>query len=61
MRRPRRELDGFAGFDEEVGVAEEQSHPAFEHVDPVLTGMNGQRVRWIPSGRADPHFVGVWR
>ena len=38
---PGAELDGFARFDDEVALAENESHSAGEHISPVLTFVNG--------------------
>jgi len=42
MRRPRRKLDGFTGFDGEVLIAEDQPQPAGQHIHPILTRVHRQ-------------------
>ena len=41
VRSPRAEFDGFAGFDDEVALAEDEAHSPGQHVGPVLALVNG--------------------
>ena len=59
VRRPRRELDGLAGFDGEVPLAEDEPHPAGKHVHPVLALVHRQFGGRDAAPGADPDLERV--
>jgi hypothetical protein len=59
VRRPSRELDGLTGLDDEGLLAQKQPQAAAEHVEPVLSFVNGKLVGRPPVPGVDVNLVGV--